>query len=132
MKRTSVLIAGLLCGAWSMFPALGDANQDLEVTMEVIDNISQLDGVVAEMPGPEVGEFDEERDEQSREERSSEQSSRKDGSPDPFEYDDMDDEAHQRALQSEDDFEESEDVDDEHFEIEEEDDQTEEDEHPEA
>ena len=132
MKRVSLIVTGLLLGAWPMLAALAAADQDLEVTMEVIDNISQLDGVVSEMPGPKLGEFDEEQDERSRGDSPAAQFARDDGSPDPFEYDDMDDEAHERAMQSEGDFEEGEDVDDERFEIEEADDDLEEDEHHET
>ena len=128
MKGNSVVLAGLLCGACSIFLAPAAA-QDLEVTMEVIDNISQLEGIVAEMPGPETTDSDEVRSGQPAGDGRTEQFSRDDGSPDPFEHDDMDDEAHERALQSEGDFEEGEDVDDERFEIEEADEDLEEEEH---
>ena len=129
MKRLSLIVAGLLLGAWPMLAALAAADQDLEVTMEVIDNVSQLDGVISEMPGPRLGEFDEERDERPPGDSPAAQLTRDDGSPDPFEHDDMDDEAHERAMQSEGDFEEGEDVDDERFEIEGADDDLEEEEH---
>ena len=80
------------------------------MTMEVIDDLSQLEGMVSEMPGPGYRETSRERD---NSDESSAQGSRGGGTAaDRFEHDDMTEDDHVRLLESEGDFEEGEDVDD--------------------
>jgi hypothetical protein len=88
-------------------------DQDLEVTMEVIDDLSQLEGLVTEMPGPGNREMGREGD--SRDKVSAGGSRGSDGATDRFEHDDMTEDDHMRLLESEGDFEEGEDVDDDRF-----------------
>ena len=107
MKHLTVFAVSLALGM--LMPAAVMANEDLEVTMEIIDDISELDGMLAEMPGPDEGSFREDGEGAEIEKPSGDRPSRK--SNDGFEHDKMDEDRIERDLQEESDFEEGEDVD---------------------
>ena len=54
MRHLSILIATLVLACFALFPgtALADTLDDLDVTMEVIDDIAGIDAAVSEMRGP--------------------------------------------------------------------------------
>jgi hypothetical protein len=58
MKQLSVFITTFVLGGLSLLPAASKAEDldDLEVTMEVVDNIEGIMDVVIEMPGPEAAD----------------------------------------------------------------------------
>jgi hypothetical protein len=62
MKKLNVLIATLFLTSLSLLPAVASAEDldDLEVTMEVVDNVEGIVDVVTEMPGPEFADGDSE------------------------------------------------------------------------
>ena len=56
MKQLNVFIASMVLTMMAFAPAVARADEDmddLEVTMEVLDNVVQLDGQFAEMEGPD-------------------------------------------------------------------------------
>ena len=107
MKHLIGFAAGLALGL--LAPAAALADQDLEVTMEVIDDLSELDGIIAEMPGPGKYSFREDGEGIEIKEEPGDSSSRDEN--DGFEHDKMDEDRFERDLQEESDFEEGEDVD---------------------
>ncbi len=60
MKQINIFTASLALTCLAMFPAAALAGDldDLEVTMEVLDAESDLDGTIAEMRGPEDGNIE--------------------------------------------------------------------------
>jgi hypothetical protein len=104
MKQFNVFLTTLILTCFALFPGIASAGDldDLDVTMEIIDNIGDISDVVAEMDGPEDGRAgDDESDADDYEES--------DG--DDFESDDDFDEENDNFAE-EHDFEEGEDVDD--------------------
>ena len=49
MKKLNLLIANMVFACVALFPPASLADNDLEVTMDVIDNLSQVEGVILEM-----------------------------------------------------------------------------------
>ena len=64
MRQMSIFLAVLVLVCFALFPAavLADDFDDLEVTMEVIDDLARIDTVVPEMRGPEREDDDFEED----------------------------------------------------------------------
>lgn len=121
MKRLTIFAVSLISTCWLLLPATGRADQDLEVTMEVIDDLAELDGIVSQMPGPGSNDFGEDDDRNLRGDDAGERLGEEGGRPDGFEHDDMDEDDADREMTSEDEFEEDEDVDDDLFDEEDED-----------
>jgi hypothetical protein len=61
MKQLNVFIATLVITCFSMLPAIALADDheldDLDVTMDVVDDLEGIDDIVNEMPGPEETEL---------------------------------------------------------------------------
>ena len=53
MKELKLLIAGMVLTCIALFPVASLADDDLDVTMEILDNLAQIEGVVLQMPGPD-------------------------------------------------------------------------------
>ena len=131
MKQFNVFIAALVITCFSMVPAIAKADDhdldDLDVTMDVVDDPSDIDDVINEMPGPEetdlylVGEddvADEEvvADEESDAETEAEESDF-DRQDDEFETDE-DFTEEDENFANEGDFEEGEEVDSDEYDME--------------
>ena len=72
MKQINIFTASLALTCLAMFPAAALAGDldDLEVTMEVLDYESDLDGTIAEMRGPDNDDIEfNDRDDEDAEER---------------------------------------------------------------
>jgi hypothetical protein len=109
MKYLNVFAASLALACCPLLAVAALADQDLEVTMEVIDDISELDGLIAEMPGPQGDTFREDGEGTQTADGPDERPAGR--SDDGFEHDDMDEDRIERDLRSEGDFTEGEDVD---------------------
>ena len=125
MKQLNVLLATLVLTSLSLLPAMTEAQEleDLEVTMEVVDDDEGIIDVVAEMPGPMAGdgetEFGESPDAESgeeSEEQVAEEDERFDRHEDEFVTDEDFTEEDER-FGEEGDFEEFEEVDDDTYDI---------------
>ncbi len=133
MKGIHVLIASMAASALALSPAIATADDELDITMEVIDDLETLEEEIARMEGPgsndieedfpgEDGEGGDDEDDRSILDQFEEMDGEfdVDDENDGFEFENEDEEA-DREFESEDDFEEGEDVDDDEFdEIEEE------------
>lgn len=54
MKQSGIFVVGVALGLFGLLPATALADQDeLDVTMEVLDNVADIDGHVIVMPEPE-------------------------------------------------------------------------------
>jgi len=57
MKQLNVLLATIALTSLSMAPTIAKADdhelEDLDVTMDVVDNLEDIDDIITEMPGPE-------------------------------------------------------------------------------
>ena len=53
MKEFKLLIASMVLTCFALFPVASLADDDLDVTMEILDDLAQLEGVVLQMPGPD-------------------------------------------------------------------------------
>ena len=60
MKIFKLVIASMVLTCLAMFPVVSLAEEDLEVTMDVIDNLSQVEGVIIEMSAATRGDEGEE------------------------------------------------------------------------
>ena len=49
MKNFRLLIASMVLTCFALIPVVSLADEDLEVTMDVIDNLSQVEGVIIQM-----------------------------------------------------------------------------------
>jgi len=60
MKQTNLLLAALILTSLSLLPAAATAQEldDLDVTMEVVDDVEGIGDVVIEMRGPETTDGD--------------------------------------------------------------------------
>ena len=59
MKQFNIFLASLALSLFALFPAAAMADDDeLDVTMEVLDSIADIDGQVIVMQGPEDGGLD--------------------------------------------------------------------------
>lgn len=58
MKELRLLIASMTLTCFALFPAVSHADDDLDVTMDVFDDLSKIDGMVADMQGPEMPDAD--------------------------------------------------------------------------
>ena len=111
MQQFNVFLVTLILTCFALLPTAANADSldDLEVTMEVVDNIGDISDVVAEMDGPEDRHAeDDERESGDHEEGDSDH---EEGGGDDFESDDDFDEENDDFAQ-EHDFEEGEYVDD--------------------
>jgi len=109
MKQFNVFLTTLILTCFALLPGIASAGDldDLDVTMEVVDNIGDISDVVAEMDGPDDGHAsDDESDADDYE----------DGAGDDFASDDDFDEENDDFAE-EHDFEEGEDIDDDRREI---------------
>ena len=64
MKNLKLLIASMALTCFALFPAASLADEDLDVTMEVFDNLTDVEGVVLEMAisgGEDGGDGDDDR-----------------------------------------------------------------------
>ena len=62
MKKLNLFIAVVILTIFAFTPAIARADDDwddLEVTMEVVDDPSQLEDTIAEMEGPDDDDIDE-------------------------------------------------------------------------
>lgn len=133
MKQINVLTAALILASLSLLPAAVNAQEldDLDVTMEVVDDVEGIDDVVTEMRGPQTtdgesgeGAFgDEESDGPSdqqtdgnSEEEVAEEDQRFEEQEDKFVMDEDFDESVDN-LSGEGDFDEGEDIDDDRYDI---------------
>lgn len=124
MNKFYLLVCSVALTFLAMFPATAAANDKLEVTMEVFDDVSELDGDLTEMQGPD-GEHEQDDLRAGEEDRDGEGEDVADwrkedfvadaSQHDDFEHDDKKDGDGVRELESESDFEEGEDVDDDFF-----------------
>ena len=131
MKGIHILIASMAASALALAPTAARADDELEVTMEVVDDLEGLEEEIARMDGPgdnrieeDLPESEDGDDEDDRgildqfEEMDGEFDIEDDN--DGFEFENEEEEADEE-FDAEDDFEEGEDVDDDEFdEIEEE------------
>ncbi len=70
MKRFNMILASVALSLWALLPAAAHADDDeLDVTMEVLDSIADIDGDVIVMEGPEHDDFDDHEDESDERER---------------------------------------------------------------
>lgn len=116
MKPINLFFATLVLACFAFFPGAVHADDldDLDVTMEVIDDVAGLDFAIAEMEGPDdVGDFDDGADEESEYDGV-------EGEEEPVPEDDYDEIEDEFENDMEGDFEHDEDFDDE--ELDEEDD----------
>ena len=134
MKGLRLILAGAALAALAWTPA-SHADDELEVTLQVLDDLSDLDGGIIEMPGPGdefreddfetgddedgTGEFGEDGAEMREEDPQIRDFIEVDesefgGIEDDFEHDDVDTDI-EDDLDEEDDFEEEEDVFDDDF-----------------
>lgn len=130
MKEFKLILASMAVTCFTMFPAAAAANDELEVTMEIFEDIADVDGDVVEMRGPESDETsgddigdelraegdegipdEEQSDELAREIEELERRGEESG--DTFVHNDDIDIRDTSDLVEEDDFEEGEDVDSE-------------------
>lgn len=140
MKQLTICLATLVLTCFALAPAAARADEldDLEVTMEVFDDLGQIDGEIAEMDGPdrddmrageeylEEEEVDEADEGSAEDDYGLEQEDEFDEYVDDFEDDsDFEDES---DLHEEDDFEEDEgeDLDEDEYDLPEYDDMEEE------
>jgi hypothetical protein len=124
MKQLNLFIATFVLGSLSLLPAASKAEDldDLEVTMEVVDNIEGIMDVVIEMPGPEAadgtvtegGETARSADEEPAEESAQDQ---RFGRQDDEFVTDEDFTEQDENFDQEGDFEESEQIDDDEYDI---------------
>lgn len=64
MKRINIFLTSVALSLFVLFPAAAHADDDeLDVTMDVLDSIADLDGDVIVMEGPEHDDFDYDEDE---------------------------------------------------------------------
>jgi len=99
-------------------PAFGQSEDELEVTMEVMDTLSDLDGDLNEMRGPRAAMRPSEHADESAEERDQRLNAEAEvalakqfaGIEDDFEYDDVNNDF-ETAINAQDDYERSEEVD---------------------
>jgi hypothetical protein len=130
MKQLNLFGATLLLTSLALLPAMAGAQDldDLEVTMEVVDDLAGIGDVVAEMPGPEMADgdaltedgSDESGDAESNGESGQEltaEDERFDKQDDRFVIDDDFSEDND-GFAEEGDFEEGEDIDDDRYDIE--------------
>jgi hypothetical protein len=104
-----------------MLPATTWADEDLEVTMQVFDDLSSIDSSVyntkrlATKVPDDVGDVADGDDRESEDEASGENLRSKDSPDDDFEYDDLDEDDRQRNLALEHVLEDGEEVDYDEF-----------------
>ena len=53
MKAFKLLMASMVLTCFALFPVVSLADDDLDVTMEILDNLAQIEGVVLQMRGPD-------------------------------------------------------------------------------
>jgi len=119
MKRFNILLASLALSVFALSPAGAMADDELDVTMEVLDSVANIDGDVIVMQGPEDDGFagaDDEGDEHDggdvaeRDRESDEGMNDASSLEDDFVADVFDDDfAHDEDFTSDDDEEHSED-----------------------
>lgn len=112
MRRLHVLFASLALALLALAPAAvrADERDDLDVTMEVLDEVGDLDRAIAEMDGPDLGEVEDEdwEDEDGRTREDDEHGSARDqdsASEDEYEDDYEDEDEDELEEEFEDDFE---------------------------
>ncbi len=89
MKQLRLFIASIALTCIATFPATSMANDDLDVTMDVFDDLAEVDDAITEMRGPEgIDEFEDDGGDGAAED-------------DEFLNEDVDD-----SFESDDDFEE--------------------------
>lgn len=125
MKQLNLFAAMLLLTSVSLLPATAGAQDldDLEVTMEVVDDLAGIGDVVTEMPGPEMADGDgsdesgdTESDGESEQDLTT-KDERFDAQDDRFVIDDDFSEDND-GFAEEGNFEEGEDIDDDRYDIE--------------
>ncbi len=124
MKGIHVLIASMAASALALAPAVATADDQLDVTMEIIEDLEGLEEDIARMEGPVEDNFEvdlpdgegSEEDDRGILDQFEEMDGEfdVDDENDGFEFDN-EDEVADREFESEDDFEEGEDVDDDEF-----------------
>lgn len=103
---------------WLALPVFGQTEDELEVTMEVMDTLSDLDGDLNEMRGSRASVRTDEQADESAEERDQRLNAEAEaalakqfaGIEDDFEYDDVNNDF-DTAINAQDDYERSEEVD---------------------
>ena len=130
MKQANIFLAVTALTLMSFFPAVARADEmdDLEVTMEVLDDPSDLEFNMTRMRGPDDGDVDEGDWQDGGEDADDEYDDEADGrdddeSEDAGDLDDgdtddefeHDDELEEEEMEDEDDFEDGEDVDDDEY-----------------
>ena len=53
MKELKLMIASMVLTCFASFPVASLADDDLDVTMEILDNLAQIEGVVLQMTDPD-------------------------------------------------------------------------------
>jgi len=114
MKQFSIFIATLALTCVAMFPtaSLAEDLDDLDVTMEVLDDTSDIDDAVAQMRGPGDGD---DSDDGGNDDDSGDGEDEFDGSDDFNDedgFEDDDDFDNEDEFEDEDGFDEGEDIDD--------------------
>lgn len=127
MKQVNIFFAVLVLTLMAFAPAAARADDDmddLEVTLEVLDDVQDLDDAIAEMAGPDDDDVtdedwersgnaeDEPDDEGEPEDEPEDEEEFEDEMEDDFEDEfEHDDEASEDEMEDEDDFEDDEDID---------------------
>lgn len=123
IKQIRIMLAGFALGGLALVPAAANADEDeLEVTMEVIDSIADIDGDVIVVPGPEddgagrdggeVGEAGDESAEDAVDDTVAERDFIDPGSEDGFTHDeDFEADEDEEHSERESDFDEGDDID---------------------
>ena len=112
MKDLKLLIANMVLTCFALFPVASLADDDLDVTMEVLDNLAQIEGVVLELRGPE-GDDEGDDDSESGEGEDDFGDGSDDGEEDGFEHDGSTNV--ENDLEGEDEFDEGDHVDTDEF-----------------
>jgi hypothetical protein len=130
MKRFNIFLASLALSIFALSPATAMADDELDVTMEVLDSIADIDGDVIVMEGPEdegfaesddagnehdggdVAERDGEADEETNDERGLDDEFVAGVSGDDFTHDeDFESDEEEEHSEDESDFDEGDDID---------------------
>ncbi|MEM9403899.1 MAG: hypothetical protein AAGA44_15610 [Pseudomonadota bacterium] len=126
MKGLQLLLASIVATTFAIGPIAANADDELAVTMEVIDDLEGLEADIALMQGPVDNLLEDEISDSDIDDKDDrgilDQFEDMDGAfdidndNDGFEFDD-EEKASNEAFDAEDDFEEGEDVDDDEFDI---------------